>query len=90
MNDLKNNLLKRREVSTVIENKSNPGYESTLNDLAKNLKVDKNLLVIKSLKSKFGNNSFLVNAFVYDTIQDKERIEPKKKEKKSKVEEAKK
>lgn len=90
MNDLKNNLLKRREVSTIIEKRSNPGYESTLSDLAKNLNVDKNLIVIKSLKSKFGHNSFLVNAFIYNSVQDKERIEPKKKVKKTKGEEAKK
>lgn len=90
MKEFRNNLLKRREITAIIDSKNNPGYETSINNLTEQFKVEKDLVVIKSLRSKFGQNSFLVEAYIYDSIQDKERIEPKKKEKKSKAGEVKK
>ncbi len=90
INESKNKLLKRKEITISIDRTNNPGFEDALNVLADNFKIDKSLIVIKSLKSKFGQHSFLIDALIYDTIQDKEKIEPKKREKKSKIEEVKK
>ena len=46
------------------------------------IKVDKELIVIKKLSNSFGKNNFTIEVFVYDTVKGKNKIEPKKKEKK--------
>ena len=82
MNDIKNNLLKRREVKIVVESISNPGITNAADMIAKQFKADENTIIVKTLKSKFGRNTFLIDAYIYDSVKDKEYIEPKKKVKK--------
>lgn len=90
MNDFRNNLLNRREITTVFKSESNPGIIKVANSIAEQFKVDVSLIVVKNLRSNFGQNSFLIEAFVYDSLKDKERIEQKKKKKNVKGEEVKK
>lgn len=80
--DFRNPLLKRRELKLLIESGKNPGFQESLKQVAKQFKSNEENIVIRELKSKFGRNTFLVDAFIYDSVQDKERIEPKKKIKK--------
>jgi ribosomal protein S24E len=82
ISDKKNLLLKRREVKIIVKDKSNPGNEKAKELIGKNFKADSNQIAIKNLKSKFGRDTFLIDAFIYDTEQDKIMIEPKPKEKK--------
>lgn len=82
MKDFKNALFKRREVLVSIENASNPGIGNATKELASQFKVQEDVVVIKSLKSAYGKGSFLVDALIYDSIEAKDSIEPKKKEKK--------
>ena len=81
--DFRNDLLKRREVKIVINAEKNPGLTNSAKTVADNFKADENLVVVKTLKSKFGRDTFLIEAFIYGSVADKERIEPRKKEKKS-------
>ncbi len=81
--DAKNDLLKRREVKVIIEAEKNPGYTNALRIISEHFKAGENVIVIKNLKSKFGRNTFLIDAFIYDSVKDKDIIELKKKEKKS-------
>ncbi len=80
--DFRNNLLKRKEVKVVFEAGSNPGFEESMKKVAQHFKADESKIALKNVKSKFGRNTFLIDAFIYDSAEDRERIEPKIKVKK--------
>ena len=81
---MRNDLLKRTEVQFVIKADSNPGFENSRKAIAEKFRVNEDNVAVKFVKSNFGAHDFFVEAFVYDSKEDKERIEPKKKEKKAK------
>ncbi len=80
--DFRNELLKRRELEVEISADKNPGFAESGKMMTKQLKAEEERVVIKVVRSHFGKSEFLLNVFVYDSKEDKERIEPKKKEKK--------
>ena len=83
MKNLQNKLLNRREVQLVVESASNPGLNGAKKVIGDNFKVGEEMIVVKRIKGKFGRNTFLIDALVYDSVKDKERIEPKIKVKKT-------
>ena len=85
MKEFKNNLLKRKEVVFSVEANSNPGYQKVQEYCVGHFKVETDRVVIKKLWGKFGSNEFFTEAFIYDSIADKERNEPKPKVKKEKA-----
>ena len=88
LKDFKNDLLKRREVKVIIHAKGNPGFEGATKTIDEQFKASPEVTIIKGVKSKFGRDSFLIDAFIYDSVKDKERIEPKPKVEKEKAEPA--
>jgi ribosomal protein S24E len=80
--NFRNDLLKRNEVKVVVTADKNPGLVNAVKMIAEQLKTKEENVVVKELKSKFGRDSFLIDAFVYDSKADREKTEPKKKEKK--------
>jgi len=83
ISEKKNNLLKRKEILAVITSESNPGFENSKRKIAEKFKTDVEKIAIKSLKNNFGTNDFIINAFIYESTQDKEYVEPKPKAKKT-------
>ena len=83
INDFRNELLKRREMEIKINQDGNPGFSGATDKIVEHLKADKESVVVRAVRSKFGENDFLIEAFVYDSGEDKEKAEPRKKEKKS-------
>jgi len=81
--DFRNDLLKRREIKAVIEMDSNPGFEKVKNLIIDKFKVDESVLVMYGIKGSFGSRSFLIEFSIYDSASDKDKVEPKKKEKKT-------
>ena len=81
--DFKNELLGRRELKVVVEAEKNPGFTNAAKIIADEFKAKEDLTIVKEVKSKFGRNTFLIEAFIYDNVANKEKIEPKKKVKKS-------
>ena len=81
--DLKNDLLKRREVKLLIKSDKTPGFTVALDKIAEKFNVNKDFVFVNTVKSKFGRDTFLVDAFVYHSAEDKERLKPKAKVKKS-------
>ena len=77
-----NPLLKRTEVHVVFQAASNPGVAKVTEDIAAQLKVAADTIVIKHLVSTFGKQTFDVEAFAYATAEDKVRVEQKPKAKK--------
>ncbi len=74
-----NKLLKRQEVEVTFENQSNPGFDDARKRLAEEFKVPEENIAVRAVRGNFGRNVFLVEAFIYDSKEDKERIEPKPK-----------
>ena len=79
--DQRNDLLKRREIRVVLDSESNPGFENAKKSIAEKFKIDADLIVVRAVRSQFGRNNFLVDSVIYDSVEDKNKIEPKKREK---------
>jgi len=77
LKDFKNDLLKRREISIVIKADKNPSFIEAVDMIEKEFKVDKELIVARNIKGKFGRKTFLITAYIYDSKEAKESIEPK-------------
>ena len=88
LKDVKNQLLKRRELDIVVEADKNPSFEEATKTIVDSIKADPENLVVKEIKGKFGRKTFLIRALVYDTKEDKEKTEPKPKKKKGEGEAA--
>jgi ribosomal protein S24E len=82
INDVRNELLKRREIQFKINSESNPGFESMKKNIVEGLKVADENVIVKNVKNNFGANDFLVEALIYDSVEHRQMFEPKKKEKK--------
>ncbi len=82
--DNKNSLLKRREIKVVVEHKGNPGFGNALKMVSEQFKAQEENIVVNNVKGKFGRDTFLIGAFIYDSKEDKDKIEPKPKVKKAK------
>lgn len=78
-----NFLLKRREILAIVEADKTPSFNEANELIAKDMKVDKEVVVIKKIDSDFGVKNFKIKAFIYNSKEDKEKIEKKPKEKKT-------
>ncbi len=72
----RNKLLKRDEITAELVEQTNPGFNKARLLVATTLKVTEDLIALKAVRSKFGSHEFTIDAFVYDTAADKQRIEP--------------
>ena len=93
LKDLRNNVLKRREMEILLVNRGNPGFIITKDLISHRLKVSRENIVMNHINGEFGRNEFVIDAFIYDSKEDLERIEGKQKvnlEKTDKTEETKK
>jgi ribosomal protein S24E len=86
--DKDNFLFNRKEIRIIVEAEKSPSFEQASDIVSKEFKVEKDNIVIKEVRGKFGRNTFLISGFIYKTKEDKEKFEPKKKEKKKEGEEA--
>jgi len=74
-----NQLLRRKEISLVVESDVTPSKEKAAEYIAARLGVDKELIVVSSVEGKYGVHEFLIRAKVYDSKDEFELIEGKKK-----------
>ncbi len=82
MKEFRNNLLKRKEVLFSIQANSNPGFVKMQENCANHFKIELDRVVVKRLWNNFGSQEFFAEAFVYDSVEDKNGTEPKIKVKK--------
>ena len=82
IDNFRNDLLSRREIKAVVSSNGNPGFAEAGKMVSKNLKVVEENIVVRNVLSKFGRDNFLIDAYVYDSEEHKNKIEPKKKERK--------
>jgi len=76
-----NPFMKRKEISASLEAMKSPSKEEIKEKLAQQLKSDKELTVIRDVRGSYGNNNFLVKAFIYHDKVSMEQTEPKPKTK---------
>ena len=77
----KNSLLGREEIEFLIKENVAPSKEDLKKKLAEKFKKPENSIVIKTIYGNFGKREFLVNVFIYDSEEQKNKIEPKIKSK---------
>ena len=80
--DFNNELLGRREVKAVLQNSGNPGFEHCSKLIENHFKVPAELIVMNNVKGKFGRGTFLVDCFLYSSLDKKKSFEQKPKVKK--------
>lgn len=91
--NIKNSLLKRQEISFLVENDKNPGFSEMKKKISDELKKPEENIEVYGVSGKFGRNTFLVKAYVYDSRKDLDAIKilnKTKKQRKTEAEEAKK
>ncbi len=82
LEDKRNDLFNRKEVSLEIVADSTPSYVDATKIVVDNFKAKEEQIAIKNVLGKFGSTTFKIVAFIYDSSEDKELNEPKPKEKK--------
>ena len=81
--EIKNDLLKRKEVEASVNSMGNPGTDSITKSLSSHFKTDEENIKINTIKNKYGTNMFDVRAYIYESLEIKKKMEPVKKVKKA-------
>ncbi len=82
LKDFNNELIHRRELSFIIQSQSNPGFQKVYSIVSEHFKANIEIIVIKKIAGNFGSRDFLIDAYIYNSVEDKNRFEPKAKQKK--------
>ncbi len=77
--DTNNPLLHRREIKGLYPSASNPGYTAVQKILAESTGVADTMVVVKRISNAYGSSDFLIEAFVYDSLESLQKFEPKPK-----------
>ena len=72
------------QLLTLFEGKATPSNDEIRKAIASELKSDESLVVVKHIYTSFGSPEAVIEAYVYTTKEDMERIEPKTKKDKEK------
>lgn len=84
-----NPLFKRNEVQATADSKVTPTHSDVKTELAKQLSTQPKNIKIKGIKGSFGSNTFEISANIYDSKEEKDTLEIKKKREKQEEEKAK-
>ena len=82
INEIKNPLFPRTEVKAEVENEVVPTKDEVADLLVAKYKADKEAIKVMTVEGKFGMRIFEVDAHIYSSIDDKNRIETKTKQEK--------
>lgn len=92
--DIKNELFKRKELSIILESEKNPNFDDIRKKISEKFSKPEENIDVYNINGKFGRKTFLIKAYVYDSVQDLKKAEQKtqkqRKEEKNKEEEEKK
>ena len=83
LEERKNPIFKRREVEVSVDSLSAPKIQEAENFLSEKLSAQPENIKIKKIKGRFGSSNFIILANVYDSKEDKEKVEPRQKNKKA-------
>jgi len=71
--NIKNDLLKRKEISFIQEAEKNPGFDEMRKKISTDFKKDEDAIDVYGVKGSFGSNKFKIDAHVYDSKEDREK-----------------
>lgn len=69
----KNELMKRKEISFLLESAKNPSFAEMKKLIAEKYSKSEENIDVYNIKGKFGRNTFLVKAYVYDSKEALEK-----------------
>ncbi|MBU3913806.1 MAG: hypothetical protein KKB21_04705 [Nanoarchaeota archaeon] len=79
LEEKENILLNRTEVKIVVEADKNPSIPEAAKIAAEKFKSSDDLVAVKSIRGKFGRNTFLIVANIYKSKDNLDLVEPKPK-----------
>jgi len=71
-----NTLYKRKEIKATVEAKVTPSNKEVEDMLVKKFSSQPENIVIKGIYGEFGSKEFKINANIYETAEDRKKIEP--------------
>lgn len=80
--NIRNELMKRQELSFLIESVKNPTFNEMRKLISEDLKKPEELIDVYNILGKFGRKTFLIKAYIYDSKEDFEKIKNLSKTKK--------
>jgi len=72
--DIKNTLMKRHEVSFIVEAEKNPSFSEMKQKISSEMKKPEENIDVYGIQGKFGRGTFLIKAYVYDSKEDYDAI----------------
>lgn len=72
--NIKNGLMKRQEVSYIVEGEKNPNFPEMKQKISAEIKKPEENIDVYAIQGKFGRDTFLVKAYVYDSKKDFDEI----------------
>ncbi len=79
----KNLLLKRNDVTFILEQSSAPSMAEAVQALTDDGKDVAEAIVVRSIRNAYGSHSFTVEASIYESPEMRTKVERKKREKKT-------
>jgi len=73
--DIRNDLFKRNEIKAELEAEKNPGFDEVRKMISEKIKKSEDSVDVYGIKGGFGSNNFIINAYVYDSKEDKDKAE---------------
>ena len=73
--DFKNELMKRREISILVESEKTLSKGESVKIVSDNFKANSENVLVEQIKGSFGVRKFLITASIYDTKELKEEAE---------------
>lgn len=64
--EARNELMKRNEVSYIIEGEKTPSFSDIKQEISKKYSKSPDCIDVYNIKGKFGRTTFLIKAYVYD------------------------
>ena len=86
LDETENPLFKRKEIEIVVESEITPKTSDVENFLSEKFSSPVENIKVKKILGKFGSNKFKITANIYQSKQEKDKIEPKSKKDKKNAE----
>jgi len=83
LKETKNDLFKRKELKIILPSEKTPSYAEVSKLLSEKFNSAEENIVVSKVKGRFGAKTFLIEASIYNSKEDKEKTERKPKEKKA-------
>ena len=85
LNEKENPFFNRKEIEISIETEVTPKIKEAEEFISKKVSTSPENVKIKKIKGQFGSKEFIINANVYSTKEEKEKVESKSKKIKKEV-----